>query len=433
MALSEGQVTAGTTATAAQLNQLINLLEGGGSETLAFLLKSSTGDDFIIRLADAAGARKVSVQDSASVEVFSIDSDGAITPGTIILPNSASPTPTVEGDIQWDSDGDFMRVGDGAAAQDFFPDGKGSDIVAASSIVVGPEQYFHVTGTTTITSIGAQTAGFLAVLEFDAVAQVTHNATTMILANGDDFIPTAGDILVLVSEGSGNWREVGRSGQSAERLDYALINFYNRRVMHSALGPMSGGHTYATADLVGQGWAVVLTGSGDVVEAGSAVGWQLDSGTTQNSDVGLVGPTISLIQDWTFVASGELEDTAMVAADIVLCGGIGSATSFDDQNNLIAFRISGTGNIFAVTDDAGTETATDTGISGNAQHTFRIEVRDTGATVRFYIDNVLVATHTTNIPSAFTFLAIGMTNAGAAANKRLLVLGVDSWAENSLT
>jgi hypothetical protein len=44
-----------------------------------------------------------------------------LTEPTITLKQSASPTPTAEGDIQWDTDGDSIVVGDGATAKTFVP------------------------------------------------------------------------------------------------------------------------------------------------------------------------------------------------------------------------------------------------------------------------------------------------------------------------
>lgn len=120
------RVVTGDTAVANDLNQLIDLLEGASSLTEAFKLVSSTGENFIIKLADAAGVRKFSIQDSAGVEVASIDSDGAAlftsvsSSGTLVLPTSTSPAQTVDGQIVWDSDDNVITVGDGASRKTFF-------------------------------------------------------------------------------------------------------------------------------------------------------------------------------------------------------------------------------------------------------------------------------------------------------------------------
>lgn len=122
------RVTAGSTILINDLNQLIDLFEGASSMTEAWKLVSSSGENFIIKLADAAGARKFSIQDSAGVEVAYIDSDGNLTisgsftpSGTLILPASTSPATTTDAAIQWDSDDNLIVVGDGSTTQTFYP------------------------------------------------------------------------------------------------------------------------------------------------------------------------------------------------------------------------------------------------------------------------------------------------------------------------
>lgn len=119
-------VTANTTGLAADLNQYRNHLLGLSSSTAAYVMRSSTGDDFIVVLSDAAGARRFSVRDSADVEVASIDSDGNLvvagtTFTTLNLPTAASPSQTADGRIVWDSDDNRITVGDGTGRQTFFP------------------------------------------------------------------------------------------------------------------------------------------------------------------------------------------------------------------------------------------------------------------------------------------------------------------------
>jgi len=53
---------------------------------------------------------------------------------TILLKQSAAPTPTAEGDIQWDTDDNVVMVGDGAAAKTFVP--------IPSSTAAGDLEYF---------------------------------------------------------------------------------------------------------------------------------------------------------------------------------------------------------------------------------------------------------------------------------------------------
>src|SRR3990167_1502011 len=87
---------------------------------------------------------------------------------------------------------------------------KGADHASATALVLGLGTYFHVTGTTTITSISARLPGEFIWLEFDGALTLTHNATNLILQGGANLTTAAGDVLGFVSEGGGNWREITR-------------------------------------------------------------------------------------------------------------------------------------------------------------------------------------------------------------------------------
>ena len=67
-------------------------------------------------------------------------------------------------------------------------------------------QYVNVTGTTTITAFGTMKAGTIKTLLFAGALTLTHNGTSLILPGGANITTAAGDIAVMVSEGSGNWR-----------------------------------------------------------------------------------------------------------------------------------------------------------------------------------------------------------------------------------
>lgn len=114
-------VTAGDQATAAQYNAIKNHLEGDASSTLAWFLRCTASQNFVVRLSDAGGVQKFSIQDSAGAEVAQIDSNGDLTlsgtftPGVLQLPTGTAPTPTTEGEMWWDTDDDRLVIGDGAS------------------------------------------------------------------------------------------------------------------------------------------------------------------------------------------------------------------------------------------------------------------------------------------------------------------------------
>ena len=85
---------------------------------------------------------------------------------------------------------------------------KSTDIASATTtdLATATGNVVDITGTTTITGLGTVAAGQVYVLQFDGALTLTHNATSLILPGAANITTAAGDIAVMVSEGSGNWR-----------------------------------------------------------------------------------------------------------------------------------------------------------------------------------------------------------------------------------
>jgi len=83
-----------------------------------------------------------------------------------------------------------------------------TDVASASTTDIGAvaSNYCRVTGTTTITALGTVSAGIPKVVRFAGALTVTHNSSSLILPGGASITTAAGDVALLVSEGSGNWR-----------------------------------------------------------------------------------------------------------------------------------------------------------------------------------------------------------------------------------
>jgi hypothetical protein len=198
---------------AAHIDEVREHLEGASGSTAPYHLRQSTGN-FIITLPDAAGATKLRLNDSGGTEVFSVDSDGTIThsgtyvPATFTLPVSASPAPTVEGRTIWDSDDNYLSIGNGSSTQVFFSDDKGSDLASNTTLTPTTGHFYHVTGTTTVTGMSTKPAGLEVILLFESTLTLTQNATSFILREGKSRATVPGEIVRFISEGSGNWREV---------------------------------------------------------------------------------------------------------------------------------------------------------------------------------------------------------------------------------
>lgn len=97
---------------------------------------------------------------------------------------------------------------------------KGADIASAATTDLGAVQgLFHdITGTTTITSFGTVAAGVWKVLKFEGALTLTHNAASLVLPGAANITTADGDIAIVVSEGSGNWRCVLYQKASGQRI-----------------------------------------------------------------------------------------------------------------------------------------------------------------------------------------------------------------------
>ena len=127
--------------------------------------------------------------------------------------------------------------------------------------------YVTISGTTTITSFGTESAGISYLLRFSGALTLTYNATSMILPGAANITTAAGDMVLMVSEGSGNWRcasYMPAGSVPAEKLvtakgDILAATASNvlARVGVGTDGQVLTAHASATA---GVKWAAVATG-----------------------------------------------------------------------------------------------------------------------------------------------------------------------------
>lgn len=75
-----------------------------------------------------------------------------------------------------------------------------------------------ITGTTTITAFDSIADGAIRVLTFADALTLTHNATGLILPGGANILTAAGDVAVMLSLGSGNWRCIAYQRASGKSL-----------------------------------------------------------------------------------------------------------------------------------------------------------------------------------------------------------------------
>ncbi|BCG88494.1 hypothetical protein MesoLj113c_46040 [Mesorhizobium sp. 113-3-9] len=83
-----------------------------------------------------------------------------LTQPSLILKQSAAPTPTADGDVQWDTDDNILLIGDGAAAQTFVP--------FPASVVAG--DLFYASSAKALVRLAKGTAGQALVMNAGATA-----------------------------------------------------------------------------------------------------------------------------------------------------------------------------------------------------------------------------------------------------------------------
>lgn len=316
---------------------------------------------------------------------------------------------------------------------------KGADIVSATALQLGSSgagQYFHVTGTTTITSFSTRTAGEYMILEFDGAVLLTHNASTLILLGAANYTTTAGDMFLFISEGSGNWRQVsGPANQVApSAFDSIRNSFRTGRKLIGEFTATGGGNYDVTSAILTNIPALGLVVQANATTAayptlitegvepyttfntGGAAAVFFGSGNYNTSTPAMRGVTAPsknprmLLRYFPGASSANLTTTL---AGFLQGGGTAPAATV----NGAYLRCNTTGNLFFVTRQGGTETTTDLGVRPTVLTSYEVETVDAGVTwtCRNSTTGSVVATHTTNVPTAATTLAIGFAGVGGAA------------------
>lgn len=184
----------------------------------------------------------------------------------------------------------------------------------------------------------------------------------------------------------------------------------------SYLGAPPSDATVVDGDIVGLGWQVVIAGTyADVQFSTVEVGAWRHECTSGGSggDAGFVGPYVTAAKDWAIRWRGKFANNA---AERGFVGAKSSRNNFDDENGLISLRKSGTGNVFLVCDNGGTETTVDLGVDGSAVASYGIVVSGGGASVQAYVNGAPVGSPiTTNIPTGGLYLMCGHSNASSTA------------------
>lgn len=219
------QVNSGDRILAADLNAYYNLLKGVAASGEAVTFVYNAAGVLILQPSSdpAAGTELIQIKNNAGVVQSAFSSDGRLYPadGLVGTPGVAFEADKDTGLYRTTTNTLDVSAG-GVRISTFDTNGltmqakrvhlaKGADIASAAALTPGADgNYFHVTGTTTVTSIAAAQAGSVIYLEFDGAVLLTHNGTSLILQGATNYTTAAGDVLAFMSEGSGNWRELLR-------------------------------------------------------------------------------------------------------------------------------------------------------------------------------------------------------------------------------
>ena len=149
--------------------------------------------------------------------------------------------------------------------------GEGANLASASVVTFGTDgSYFHITGTTTITSFsGTQPS---VILIFDGALTLTHSAN-IVLRNAVNRVTVANDVFGFVNEGSGVWREIFRTGGGGTGILTTKGDVLSYSTEEVRVG-VGANNTLLTADSTatpGVKWgAGPLTTKGDIMSASAA-------------------------------------------------------------------------------------------------------------------------------------------------------------------
>lgn len=139
---------------------------------------------------------------------------------------------------------------------------KGADVASANALTLGIDgNYFDITGTTAITSIGTLGIGTVIKLHFDGILTLTNHATDLILPGGANITTAAGDEAEVVEYASGDWRCV--SYQRYDGFTPDKVAGYDRGVVVHLQDDVNNPVLVAVTDLTKNTWeSVGPTGSG---------------------------------------------------------------------------------------------------------------------------------------------------------------------------
>lgn len=185
-----------------------------------------------------------------------------------------------------------------------------ADMASAATVNIGAAvgRTVFVTGTTTITSFGTVGDGVIKIVRFTGALTLTHNATSLILPGGANITTAAGDALLAMSLGAGNW----------------VVLFYQRAAGYL---PLNGGTLSGALTLPSDPAAALHAATKQYVDT-VATGYLALSGGTLTGALTLSGaPTVDLHA----ATKKYVDDSLPAAASDTASGTVELATSAEAQ------------------------------------------------------------------------------------------------------
>jgi hypothetical protein len=132
-----------------------------------------------------------------------------------LFPDNTSQLITPQDLRDWITNGieSFVTQKDKSTFENAFYENRGNAITATSGttdLALASGNFVHITGTGSISinSFGTLPAGSRFVLCFDIPVTLVYNSTSLIIPGAANVTTAAGDCIMLISEGSGNWRVI---------------------------------------------------------------------------------------------------------------------------------------------------------------------------------------------------------------------------------
>lgn len=270
---------------------------------------------------------------------------------------------------------------------------EGASVASASTIVVGPEMWAHVTGSTTIAALSGTIPFFWAV--FDGSLTITHSAN-LVCPGAVSFSVAAGDVVMFLNDGGGVWRVSGRVMQVLNlQADSMQIKVTDTRT-NTVDVPLT--LTSQTSNTPAAG-----IGTGILLQAESADEAPSDVGQAEFvfSDVA-AGSEDSFFQVWLRVAGAALSKAYKWVTTTANLAIFSHANTADRTYTLVDRSVT-LGNRY----DAPSST-----VSGSAkahEGTVTISADQNLSGTHFYTDFTLNSGKTVTVPAGSRFLAIYAT------------------------